>query len=65
MFAVDVVPADLDGIPDDRLPELCECRVEGGLPDESGALSVDACECSVPPTDGVAEKGLCCFVDEF
>lgn len=22
--------ADLGSVPDDRLPELCECRVEGG-----------------------------------
>ena len=57
MLAVDVMPADLDGVSYDRFPEFCECRVEGGLPDEGGALSVDACECGVPPSDGVAEKG--------
>ena len=57
MFALYVVPADLDGVPYGRFPELCECRVEGGLPGENGAFFVDACECSVPPSDGVAEKG--------
>lgn len=57
VLAVDVMPADLDGVSYDRLPELCEWRVEGGLPDEDGALSVDARECGVPPSDGVAEKG--------
>ena len=40
--------------------------MERGLPDEDGALSVVWLrECGVPPSDGVAEKGLCCFVDEF
>ena len=57
MFAVDVVPADLDGVSYDRFSELCEGRVEGGLPGENGAFFVDACECGVPPSDGVAEKG--------
>ena len=57
MFALDVVPADLDGVSYDRFPELCEGRVEGGLPDEGGSLFVDACECSVPPSDSVSEKG--------
>ena len=65
MFAEDVVSADLDGISDARLPELCECRVKGGLPDENGALSVDACKCSIPPSNGMAVKGARRFVDEL
>ena len=28
VLAVDVMPADLDGVSYDRFPELCECRVE-------------------------------------